>query len=230
MDTVLASHRPRIIPTCSSSSVVTLLPAWSTSQTRGLYIETLLQETYCSMGTWTAKYVHMWQAIAKMLSSIYTSCGNLIWLYSGRNISLWASHNYHTSVTCASPWFSSHGTCITIATVAWIWSHYALFMHIQIGDFGMARDLLEDNYYYMHGGPIPVKWTSPEVKYIHHATDNFSFWLSLDSYRYDWPHSRLFISNEKRFPPSFNLVAEGLGKRLVGYVWEFCLLFAIVGP
>jgi len=48
-------------------------------------------------------------------------------------------------------------------------------MHIQIGDFGMARDLLEDNYYYMHGEPIPVKWTSPEVKYIHHATDNFSF-------------------------------------------------------
>lgn len=92
MYTVLASHRPRIIPTCSSSSVVTLLPAWSTSQTRGLYIETLLQETYCSMGIWTAKYVPMWQTIAKMLSSIYTSCGNLIWLYSGRNISLWASH------------------------------------------------------------------------------------------------------------------------------------------
>lgn len=161
MYTVLASHRPRIIPTCSSSSVVTLLPAWSTSQTRGLYIETLLRETYCSMGIWTAKYVPMWQTIAKMLSSIYTSCGNLIWLYSGRNISLWASHITLQLLVHLQLW---NLACITIATVACIWSHYALSMHIQIGDFGMARDLLEDNYYYMHGGPIPVKWTSPEVK------------------------------------------------------------------
>ena len=27
----------------------------------------------------------------------------------------------------------------------------------------MARDLLEEDYYYVHGGPIPVKWTAPEV-------------------------------------------------------------------
>ena len=27
----------------------------------------------------------------------------------------------------------------------------------------MARGLFEEDYYYMHGGPVPVKWTAPEV-------------------------------------------------------------------
>ena len=33
----------------------------------------------------------------------------------------------------------------------------------QIADFGMSRDLDDDNYYISHGGKIPIKWTSPEV-------------------------------------------------------------------
>ena len=35
----------------------------------------------------------------------------------------------------------------------------------QIGDFGMARDLMkeENNYYKSSGGVIPIKWTAPEV-------------------------------------------------------------------
>ncbi len=33
----------------------------------------------------------------------------------------------------------------------------------QIADFGMARDLIDENYYMSHGGRIPVKWTAPEV-------------------------------------------------------------------
>jgi len=33
----------------------------------------------------------------------------------------------------------------------------------QIADFGMCRDLLDDNYYITSGGKIPVKWTAPEV-------------------------------------------------------------------
>ncbi len=40
---------------------------------------------------------------------------------------------------------------------------HATMLLLQIGDFGMARDLLEEDYYYMHGGPIPVKWSAPEV-------------------------------------------------------------------
>jgi hypothetical protein len=36
---------------------------------------------------------------------------------------------------------------------------------MQIGDFGMARDIEgESDYYRSHGGIIPVKWTAPEVR------------------------------------------------------------------
>ena len=33
----------------------------------------------------------------------------------------------------------------------------------QIADFGMSRDLMEDDYYKSSGGKIPIKWTAPEV-------------------------------------------------------------------
>ena len=35
--------------------------------------------------------------------------------------------------------------------------------HLQIADFGMSRDLADENYYVSRGGMIPVKWTAPEV-------------------------------------------------------------------
>ena len=34
---------------------------------------------------------------------------------------------------------------------------------LQIADFGMARNLMDNDYYTSHGGQIPVKWTAPEV-------------------------------------------------------------------
>ncbi len=37
------------------------------------------------------------------------------------------------------------------------------YFSAQIGDFGMARDLMDDTYYKSSGGKIPVKWTAPEV-------------------------------------------------------------------
>ena len=39
-----------------------------------------------------------------------------------------------------------------------------IIIALQIGDFGMSRDLEDNNYYITHGGEIPVKWTAPEVK------------------------------------------------------------------
>ena len=36
----------------------------------------------------------------------------------------------------------------------------------QISDFGMSRDLEDENYYFSHGGKIPVKWTAPEVSTV----------------------------------------------------------------
>ena len=41
---------------------------------------------------------------------------------------------------------------------------YASFLlFCQIADFGMSRDLQDENYYVAHGGMIPVKWTAPEA-------------------------------------------------------------------
>ena len=39
----------------------------------------------------------------------------------------------------------------------------------QIGDFGLARDLIGCNHYISQGGQIPVKWTSPEVVFTYLA-------------------------------------------------------------
>ena len=33
----------------------------------------------------------------------------------------------------------------------------------QVADFGMSRDLADENYYVSQGGKIPVKWTAPEA-------------------------------------------------------------------
>ena len=34
---------------------------------------------------------------------------------------------------------------------------------MKIADFGMSRDLANENYYVSYGGKIPIKWTAPEV-------------------------------------------------------------------
>ena len=48
----------------------------------------------------------------------------------------------------------------------------------QIADFGMSRDLADQNYYVSRGGEVPVKWTAPEA--IHYkkystASDVWSY-------------------------------------------------------
>ena len=40
-------------------------------------------------------------------------------------------------------------------------------VNLQISDFGMSRNLMDENYYISHGGKIPVKWTAPEVWTTH---------------------------------------------------------------
>ena len=34
---------------------------------------------------------------------------------------------------------------------------------MQIADFGLSRDLMNNSYYISQGGKIPVKWTAPEA-------------------------------------------------------------------
>ncbi len=41
-----------------------------------------------------------------------------------------------------------------------------ILMCVKIADFGMSRELMDENYYVSHGGMIPVKWTAPEVCWI----------------------------------------------------------------
>ena len=43
-------------------------------------------------------------------------------------------------------------------------SSYIIQSLVQIADFGMSRDLMDESYYVSHGGMIPVKWTAPEVR------------------------------------------------------------------
>ena len=54
-------------------------------------------------------------------------------------------------------WPLMHGHCFP--GLSW----YFLGCHLQIADFGMSRDLMDETYYMSHGGQIPVKWTAPEV-------------------------------------------------------------------
>ena len=40
----------------------------------------------------------------------------------------------------------------------------------QIGDFGMARDLENEQYYISRGGKIPIRWSPPEVANVYRAS------------------------------------------------------------
>ena len=49
---------------------------------------------------------------------------------------------------------------------------------MQVADFGMSRDLADEDYYLSQGGQIPIKWTAPEA--IHYkkystASDVWSY-------------------------------------------------------
>ena len=64
------------------------------------------------------------------------------------------------------------------------------FYHTQIADFGMARDVADDNYYVTTGGKIPVRWTSPEV-HIYIAT--YSWLCTVDS---SYTHYRQYFTRD----------------------------------
>ena len=58
---------------------------------------------------------------------------------------------------------------------------YCLYIS-KIGDFGLARDLVDDTYYTSKGGKIPVKWTAPEGllhKKFSTASDVWSYGMVL---------------------------------------------------
>ncbi|XP_065899772.1 uncharacterized protein [Dysidea avara] len=46
----------------------------------------------------------------------------------------------------------------------------------KIADFGMSRDLLNQNYYLISGGKIPVKWTAPEALHYRRYSIQSDVW------------------------------------------------------
>ncbi len=52
---------------------------------------------------------------------------------------------------------------VTMLLYIQIGDYLTNFVNLQIGDFGLSRDLEDESYYISHGGEIPVKWTAPEV-------------------------------------------------------------------
>jgi serine/threonine protein kinase len=46
----------------------------------------------------------------------------------------------------------------------------------KISDFGMARNLIEDDYYVSQGGKIPLKWTAPEALVYHKYSTASDMW------------------------------------------------------
>ena len=44
---------------------------------------------------------------------------------------------------------------------------------LQVGDFGMSRNLADDTYYQSHGGKIPFRWTAPEVWHYHRIIQKY---------------------------------------------------------
>ena len=56
------------------------------------------------------------------------------------------------------------------------------YHYLQIADFGLSRDLQNDNFYLAQGGKIPVKWTAPEAlnyRLYSPASDIWSFGIVL---------------------------------------------------
>ena len=52
----------------------------------------------------------------------------------------------------------------------------------EVGDFGLARDLVDEKYYKSHGGQIPLRWTAPEAllyKKFSTASDVWSYAMVL---------------------------------------------------
>ena len=68
----------------------------------------------------------------------------------------------HRDIAARNILLSHNNICKVLLSkhrVVVFWSTF----HFQISDFGMSRDLEDENYYMSQGGKVPVKWTAPEA-------------------------------------------------------------------
>ena len=61
---------------------------------------------------------------------------------------------YRTCTRMPCTMYNVHMSCIP---------KWGFCLSNQIADFGLSRDLADENYYVSKGGAIPVKWTAPEA-------------------------------------------------------------------
>ena len=62
-----------------------------------------------------------------------------------------------------TPWGIPGSILSGIYTQSAVFSNVLFPTSHQISDFGMSRDVEDENYYVSSGGKVPVKWTAPEV-------------------------------------------------------------------
>jgi len=68
----------------------------------------------------------------------------------------------HRDLAARNVLVSQKCTC-KVSALCFVHYHASYNCILQIADFGMSRDLIDENYYMTSGGKIPVKWTAPEV-------------------------------------------------------------------
>ena len=83
----------------------------------------------------------------------------------------------------------------------------------QIADFGMARDVEDNDYYVSRGGHIPVKWTAPEVQCSHRRYSN-----SVDgACSIRSKHTK--IKGYEKAPSSTSCTLEAVSNFFLNYLW-----------
>ena len=66
--------------------------------------------------------------------------------------------------------------CVVQCVHACICTSMLIIYYFQIADFGLSRNLQNEEYYRSHGGKVPVKWTAPEAINYHKYSSASDVW------------------------------------------------------
>lgn len=107
----------------------------------------------------------------------------------------------HRDLAARNVFLTENCTCkVSRTSIGWLKKCCPVSI-VQIGDFGMSRDLEDENYYISHGGKVPVKWTAPEV---HSSLPLYLVPLSPLSFLFHsflhFSHSRLYYTRSMVLP------------------------------
>ena len=81
----------------------------------------------------------------------------------------------HRDLAARNILVSANNIC-KVGSIIFVRDYYFL-LWLQIADFGMSRDLEDDNYYTAHRGAlVPVKWTAPEALHYRKYSSTSDVW------------------------------------------------------